>query len=252
MSVYTTQIRWILESGATLSLDAYPIFQDAYREVLNQKIIDHFYFREIGFETVALFNNRLAARMNEVMPYFNKLYETQLLSIDPLITKKYTETFTRNATDKRETGGIEHRKDENGGESKVSGSRSNNEIATEQTIASTKAVGSDTPQGLLRAASLDDDVWASSATRGENSEKTNSTHTASESTTTDTESSGKASSDIERTGTDDLTKWEEFTRSIEGFDGTSQAELILKFRETLINVDQLIFNALEDLFMQLW
>lgn len=252
MSVYTTQVRWIIESGSSLSLNDYPIFQESYRSVLNQKIIDHFYFREIGFETVGLFNNRLKARMNEIMPYFNKLYETQLLNIDPLLTEKYTETFTRNATDKRETEGTETRDDTNSGTSQVDGTRTNNEVSSGTTSAKSKVVGSDTPQGLLAAESIDSDLYASTAQLGETSETEQGNHNAQETTGTSTTSSGTAESNTSRSGTDDLTRWEQFTRSIEGFQGTSQTELIIKFREALINVDQMVFEAIEDLFMQIW
>lgn len=252
MSVYTTQVRWILESGGTLALDSYPIFQESYRAVLNQKIIDHFYFREIGFETVGLFNNRLKTRLNEVMPYFNKLYETQLLNINPLITKSYTETFQRDATDKRKTDGYETRDDKNAGLSEVSGTKTDTETRSTNTQSNSKVVGSDTPQGLLSAESINSDLYASQATVGQNTDTESTDHSASESSDTTTKSEGSASSDVTRSGTDDSTKWEQFTRTIEGFDGTSQAELVMKFREALINVDQMVFDAIEDLFMQLW
>lgn len=95
MSKYTTQLRWIVEqisqglpvpegqrySNAVykyIGLNEYPIFDESYRNGLNDKIIDHFFFREIGFETAAQFAFYLRRTMNEIMPKYNALYEAQM------------------------------------------------------------------------------------------------------------------------------------------------------------------------------
>ena len=36
------------------------------------------------------------------------------------------------------------------------------------------------------------------------------------------------------------------------YEGTSASDLLLKFRETFLNIDMLVINDLEDLFFQLW
>lgn len=77
-------------------LDGYPIYDELYRPVLNQKIIDHFWTREIGVETLSLFRHKLRTFMNIQMPYFNKLYESELLKVDPL-TSQRIETLRENA-----------------------------------------------------------------------------------------------------------------------------------------------------------
>ncbi|WP_459615436.1 hypothetical protein, partial [Enterobacter hormaechei] len=64
MSKYTTELRWIIENGYDLQLNEYPIFDENYREELNQKIINHYYFREFGFEIVGLFRFYLKQTMN--------------------------------------------------------------------------------------------------------------------------------------------------------------------------------------------
>lgn len=95
MSKYTTQLRWIVEQTGSglpvpegqgfadavykyIGLDRYPIFDEEYRHGLNDKIIEHFYFREIGFETAAQFAFYLRRTMNEIMPKYNKMYQAQL------------------------------------------------------------------------------------------------------------------------------------------------------------------------------
>lgn len=113
MSHYTTELRYICEyyAGKTASVDFteidevieaaipeifsnYPIFDESYRQALNTKIIRHFYFREIGDETVALFKFRLANKMNEIMPYYNQLYKSELLEFNPLYDVEYGITRT--------------------------------------------------------------------------------------------------------------------------------------------------------------
>lgn len=104
MSKYTTEVRYICEKYAGLDESVgylsigdvisrarevvfdfdYPIFDENYRSVLETKILKHFYTREIGEETVGLWKLRLDARMNEIMPYYNQRYESELIKFNPL------------------------------------------------------------------------------------------------------------------------------------------------------------------------
>lgn len=104
MSKYTTEVRFICEESAGLDhskgytsinqiiTDAmpkvfdfeFPIFDETYRPVLERKILKHYYTREIGMETVGLWKHFLDMRLNEIMPYYNKLYESELLQFNPL------------------------------------------------------------------------------------------------------------------------------------------------------------------------
>lgn len=96
MGEYTVSLRYLIERGYKLALDSYPIWDEEYRPYLNQKIIDHYYFREIGQETPDRFNFFLRRKMNEIMPYYNKLYESELIEFDPLATEFFKEgTDTR-------------------------------------------------------------------------------------------------------------------------------------------------------------
>lgn len=95
MAVYTTELRTILENGNSISLNDYPIFDENYRSILNTNIIDYYYFREIGFETVAQFNHYLNNKMNIIMPYYNKIYIATLKEIDPLNNYNLTEKYEK-------------------------------------------------------------------------------------------------------------------------------------------------------------
>lgn len=70
----------------------YPIFNESYREQLEINFIKFFYTYEIGSETWRLFKDRLNADMAIKMPYYNKLYESQLMEYDPFTTVDLVET----------------------------------------------------------------------------------------------------------------------------------------------------------------
>lgn len=88
MATFTTYLRDV-DTHHHISenvLNVYPIFDEGYREGLNRKIIRHYWNQEIGFETVDMFLFNLQNRMNEAMPLFNQLYESTLITFDPLST----------------------------------------------------------------------------------------------------------------------------------------------------------------------
>lgn len=54
----------------------FPIWEESYRPTLCQKILRHYYFREIGEETVEFWKLRLQQTLGEIMPYYIQLWET--------------------------------------------------------------------------------------------------------------------------------------------------------------------------------
>lgn len=65
------------------------------KEKLASMIVDHYFMREIGFETPELFKHYALTTMNEIMPrYLLKIY-TQFLEYDPLSSVDYVEEYTR-------------------------------------------------------------------------------------------------------------------------------------------------------------
>lgn len=123
MSKYTTEVRYICEkfAGKDTSVDYnkvdevinasrayifdfdYPIFDVLYKPRLECKILKHFYTREIGAETVGLWKLFLNRKMNEIMPYYNQRYNSELITFNPLhntdISVTRNDTFTGNKTD---------------------------------------------------------------------------------------------------------------------------------------------------------
>jgi len=128
MSKYTTEVRYICETIAgldesvdgagieeviTKSLDGifnktWAIFDENYRTTLERKIIRHFYTREIGFETVGLWKFHLNNKLNEIMPYYNKLYELDAQKFNPLWDVSITKDHTGEGTSNRDTDNVHH------------------------------------------------------------------------------------------------------------------------------------------------
>lgn len=150
MSKYTTELRYIIESGYKLNaLTSYPIFDENYRPVLNQYILNHFWMREIGFETVGEFDLYLGNTLNEIMPYYNGMFKMAMSEIDPLTNYKYKETL-----DKSDVGTTNSNSNTNG---------------------NSKSVESTPADGLVQMNEIENNVYASSATLNNNTVNANGT-----------------------------------------------------------------------------
>lgn len=109
MSRYTTTIDTIMtydEQRLRAALSTYPLFNEEYRNTLNDKILNHYRFREIGQETVNRFCFYLTTRMAEIMPKYNVLYEYQdkYLKEGLLGNVNLTETYeSKNASESKGT-----------------------------------------------------------------------------------------------------------------------------------------------------
>lgn len=120
MSKYTTEVRFICEtyagreeSGSYADVDEiisesreqifgeYPIFDEQYRPVLETKILRHYYTREICAETVGLWKLWLNNKMNEIMPYYNQLYQSELLKFNPFYDIDLSTSHARNENGER-------------------------------------------------------------------------------------------------------------------------------------------------------
>lgn len=75
------------------------------KEKLAKKIVDHYFMREIGFETPALFKHYAKVTMNEIMEEKLPLIYSSSIKYDPLINVDYTETFERSQEGSAENNG---------------------------------------------------------------------------------------------------------------------------------------------------
>ena len=114
------------------------------KDKLARKIVDHYYMREIGLETPALFKHYAKVKMQEIMEEKLPLIYSSSIEYDPLINVDYKEIFERTADN---TG--------------TSNSNSNNS-------GSTLGVNSNTPQGQISKQGILQGDYASSTTATEN------------------------------------------------------------------------------------
>ena len=249
MSKYTTEVRFICQSLANNvdvndveniivnSIDKifdfnFPIFDEQYRKILETKILKHYYTREIGEETVGLWKLRLNTRLNEIMPYYNKLYESELLEFNPL----YTKYVIKNGNNK----GVGNSTDTNSHNDITT--RTDDTTSVSNTSNNTKNLYSDTPQGSIRNIDVVENAYLTNATLINNNEKGSIKNTG----TVKNDNSGTYKLDKNFTDTN------EYAETIKGYDGTSPSRLVSDFREILINIDVMIIDELEDLFINLW
>ena len=67
------------------------------KDKLAKKIVDHYYMRESGFETIGLFKHYAKVTMQELMEKYLPLIYSSSIKYDPLVNVDYTETFNRTA-----------------------------------------------------------------------------------------------------------------------------------------------------------
>lgn len=221
----------IVENSRRKIFGDYPIFDEQYRPVLERKILKHYYMREIGFETVGLFKMKLNNKMNEIMPYFNKLYQSELFEYNPLEDTNIKTERDRNGTRVENEGRKNVRSEEN---SSTSNNKSVNDIDRWE-------LNNETPQGALT------DVKSGRYLTG-----------AINTTTNDVETNEGNASNIGNTETNDdrnknVSDIEDYIETIKGKRGTkSYPQLIEEYRKTILNIDMQIIDELKTLFFLLW
>lgn len=72
-----TKIRDLAKIGRTTIFDFdYPLTENVSRETFETMILNHFLMRRIGFETVEAFRIQLYVKLNEIMPYYNTMFDS--------------------------------------------------------------------------------------------------------------------------------------------------------------------------------
>lgn len=255
--------------------DKYPFYVDdeKARKDFEEKFIAYFYYREIGFETPFIFKQRLQTLLMLRMPYWKKLYETELetKNINFLLNKDLRETFIREVETEGEVLGTNSSnlssQSSNEVESNQSSSMttSGNQSGTSENSTSGTSTSSHKESmindGVARA-SLDDGFLTGTAQdNGTTSQSTNGTQsmTSSDSSELSNTNQGNSSS-IESSKTSGTNSQEENTKTLEktelisqGNIGiTSSAQLLKEWREVLIDMDEIIINECKALFLKIY
>lgn len=71
--------------GVQVFDDSWSTYVPEHKDQLIQKIIDRYYFEEIGVDTPDRFVFYINAHLRNIMPYYNQLYASELIKINPLL-----------------------------------------------------------------------------------------------------------------------------------------------------------------------
>lgn len=212
MAKYTIELRTISESQNLSVFDFdYPFYDNDLKKVFEDKFIQYYYYDEIGFETIGRFKQRLSAKLNEIMPRYSQLYQTELASkdINFMLNKDLKETFIREVD--------------------------NTNNMTGDSL--DKVTGSDNTDFK------ESNIGNGNATLSYNS------LTSINQNNNDFNNNKSSNSNVVNKGNER----EETTLLSQGNIGiTSSAELLQKWRDTIINIDQQIINECRDLFMTIF
>lgn len=280
MSKYTTEVRWIVENASTddQTIDqridealptifnfGYPIWDIEYKPTLEHKIIKHFYLREIAFETVGLWKLFLNQTLNEIMPYYNQLYLTVNKNYDFLDDVDLRETYQRDLGELTNTLYNNTSVSDNTGKTTLEGSYYG--IAAHRTVDMIRKEATRTPELTTLGSDLpqtpftDSDKYANNVTKQQGTETTvnhdnvTSTLDGTDKNETTSNSDTSTKSNTTDSGQNDGKRnvTETTTRTRKGnLGGKSKTQLLLEYRNSLINIDMLIINDLKPLFFNLY
>ena len=259
MATFTIRLGTLIEENFDFGLADYPIFDESYRAILNDKILAHYYNYEIGQETPEMFRFVLNRRLNEIMPYWNQFYRSQLLEINPLETVNMV-MKTTTANERGQSGTVNGTTNIDTTDSTVvhaTDDVTKNESATSESTSSNesaaRSVASEYPQVSLQP----NRDYARSATDANNS----SSQSANSATTAESTTGAVTDSTTTVTGNSDRTdaQQSQFSATLDGvvdhvssgYQGHS-AELLMTWRKAFLNIDMDVISALEDCFMSLW
>lgn len=279
MSKYTTEVRFICEnksgleiSGGSGDVDSIianswnkiftskaPFFDEEYRSVLCQKILKHYYLREICCETVGIWTLWMNTRLEEIMPYYNQLYESAKIEFNPMHNVDLTSKHERNVEGTSKEDGT--RTDNTTGKRTLTGNRDtdNTSVGTRNTTNSSdetkRDLYSDTPQGAITG--LENENYLTNARKitdnvnGTGNEETNTTEKSGTDYSETEDTTGKIDGVTSNTGKTNTT--EDYLETIIGKQGTeSFSSLLNEFRETFLNIDMQVIEEFNDLFFGLW
>lgn len=230
-----------------LAMSTYPLYETdpnrteqygtAYkiptRAELNDKILNYYRYREIGQETFGRWLFELKTALVEIMPKYNQLFYSADQDYNPIYNVDYIKTIDRN------------RKDNTIGTQNNKTNTTSNGTDTGTSEEASKAVNSKTPQNQLSISNVNIDSvnYADDASWGKTNGSTNNTTTNTE--VTDSNGSNSV------IGKED----EKTIESTKGnFGVVSAQDLVVKYRETIINIEQQIINdpRIKELFMLIY
>lgn len=253
MASYTMTIEEMIKNNLTKNI--FPEYYEFYnddeksRKEFEDKFIRHYYYREIGFETPFMFIQKLETHLLVNMPYWKQLYQTEVecRNINFMLNKDLRETFIREVDAENQTLGTNTSQQNTSSSNSIS--QNGTSSSTQNASSTTTHQESSIRDGVARASLEDGFLTGVSSDNGNNN--------SSENGTTNMAGNSKSSDDIKSKGTMTqsgnekvLEKTDLLSQGNIGI--TSSAQLLKEWREVLINMDKIIIDSCNDLFMKIY
>lgn len=210
----------IHEIGKTLFPKTFPMYEETERDTFINLFIDHFYFYEIGQETISRFKWCLKDFLNTRMPYYTQIYNSKLSSLEDAIKnydieKEETNEGTAETTTYGKTNGT----------NKTSSNSSTKDNGTSKQMQF--PLNADTIQEISRVVNDRD---------------------------TSDESSSDEETEVISNGNSGSETNNHIIGRTQGIYGVNKLERTKEFRELVFSINELIFKDVRDnhLFMELW
>lgn len=269
MAQVTVELRKLLQLTNFELFDFSYNFDDPnFKAQLEQSVIDYYYNYEIGVETPQEFKRRFEAKWLSIIDYYNQLYNTTLLTYNPLINYKLTEALeqlaTSNNTQNSVTDTTSNGTTTQEGTDVLEQTTSTDSTRTDNLTASSTNTSegsgnektSDYPQQAIAGGDfLEGEKTSTTNTSGTNTTLNTGTQTnagtgKNDSTTTSdntsvSEDSANTTGELTAEGTTSTT----YEKTLEGLTGTSYQELIAKERQNLIRLIPMVISELKTLFI---
>lgn len=232
----------------------YELFDETYKNIFESKIIKHYYFRNICTDSYDKWKLWLNSKLNEIMPYYNQLYRSATLELNPLYNFVIDVEHKDSGGDTLESL-TKSNKDGSIGETKQnqkSESKNGEDVTNTNTTNKNINKYNDTPQGRL-----DDIESGKYLTEATIVNDTNTgTNTIKYGSKNDIEykevTTGKNVENEVTNKNDKLVTDRQYTEKVMGRKDASGADLLLKFRETFLNIDMMIIEELNELFESIY
>lgn len=265
-SRYTVKLCEIMKSDDGMArlnkaLSTYPLYEakKVYdliptREQLNEKLLNHYKYHEIGFETVGRFVDELEITMKEIMPMYNEWLKTVEIMADlenPFDNVDVTETVHEERTEKGTSSGTSTSEQAGTSTNEGTESHTGNTTTSNNSSNTQETKVSDTPQNNVDNVDnyLSEYRKQTDTATGQGSENTTSSGT-NKNTTTDS-SNGTASSSAESNTISTF----DHTYTKKGNQGVNTyAHDMNEFRTSIVDVVDKIINdkRIAELFMLVW
>ena len=227
----------------------YPFFDEEYKKVFETNFIRHFYMREIGYETEGLFKMMLEDWLNINMPYFNRMFESELIEFDPLLnsqmTVEHTKKNDKEQTDDRNLTGTT---ESDGTVNSTTNQKTDENIEDDNF---NRDVSADTPDDRLALTTQDGSgilEYASFISENTENNKRNR-DVEMDSTTQDTTSLDTSVNQNDKLKSN-VNELEDFIQNRVGKIGVqSYSKMIQEYRDSFLRIEKTIFDEMRVLFM---